>query len=63
MAGALIAREAGLAYGSYAPGADLRAAEQDQLSLCTAPDDFAAHAALFAASLPEAAPDIRTDQP
>jgi myo-inositol-1(or 4)-monophosphatase len=63
MAGALIAREAGLAYGSYAPGADLRAADQDQLSLCTAPDDFAAHAALFAASLPEAAPDTRTDQP
>jgi myo-inositol-1(or 4)-monophosphatase len=49
MAGALIAQEAGLRYGSYRPG---RApVEKDQYSLCCPPETFDENAAALEASL------------
>lgn len=50
MAGALIAREAGLAYGHYGPASPETGAEQ--MSLCAAPRLFGTHAAELARSLP-----------
>jgi len=48
LAGALIAQEAGLAYGSYAPPAEPRPMDQDQLSLCAPADLFEHYKPLFA---------------
>ncbi|UWQ48140.1 inositol monophosphatase family protein [Leisingera aquaemixtae] len=50
LAGALIAQEAGLAYGSYAAAAAPRPMDQDQLSLCASPGLFDTYAAVFARS-------------
>ncbi|MFW8637107.1 inositol monophosphatase family protein [Cribrihabitans pelagius] len=61
MAGALIAREAGLAYGSYRPAVPERpgpAIDADQHSLCAAPGLFDSFAPLFArAAAAPGAPD------
>lgn len=48
LAGALIAQEAGLTYGSYAPAACARPMDQDQLSLCAPADHFETYTPLFA---------------
>lgn len=48
MAGALIAREAGLLYGSYRPDGQTAAYDQDQCSLCAAPGVFSMYRTLFA---------------
>jgi myo-inositol-1(or 4)-monophosphatase len=59
LAGALIAQEAGLLYGSYAPPADRspRPMDQDQLSLCAPADLFDRTTSVFArAAAPQAAP-------
>ena len=50
LAGALIAQEAGLTYGSYAPADTPRALDENQLSLCARPDLFEIYAPLFARS-------------
>lgn len=50
LAGALIAREAGLTYGSYAPTPAPRPLDDNQLSLCAPPDFFETYAPLFARS-------------
>lgn len=50
LAGALIAQEAGLTYGSYAPADAPRALDENQLSLCAAPELFETYAPLFARS-------------
>lgn len=57
MAGALIAREAGLAYGHYGPAAP--EAGEEQMSLCAPADLFDTYAAALARSLPPA-PAART---
>ena len=49
MAGALIAQEAGLRYGSYRPAG--AAIDQDQYSLCCSPETFDDNAAALALSL------------
>lgn len=51
LAGALIAQEAGLVYGRYAPGPAPRA-EAEQFSLCAPPGQFDTLASLLAASCP-----------
>lgn len=48
LAGALIAQEAGLAYGSYLPAPHPRPMDRDQHSLCTAPELFGDLTPLFA---------------
>lgn len=53
LAGALIAREAGMIYGHYGPGAP--APGDNQFSLCTTPDLFDRYAKDFAAAIPAAA--------
>lgn len=50
LAGALIAQEAGLVYGSYAPAAAPRPMDQDQLSLCAPAGLFETYTPLFARS-------------
>lgn len=52
MAGALIANEAGLQYGSYQTQSEAAAFDQDQRSLCCAPELFHTYQSLFARSLP-----------
>ena len=52
LAGALIAREAGLAYGSYKPPEAPRALDANQLSLCAPQDIFDTYTPLFARSAP-----------
>lgn len=52
LAGALIAQEAGLTYGSYAPAAAPRPMDQDQLSLCASADLFERTTPLFARTAP-----------
>lgn len=52
LAGALIAQEAGLAYGSYAPAAAPRPMDQDQFSLCAPGGLFETYTPLFARSRP-----------
>ncbi|MDE4134775.1 hypothetical protein PXK00_16780 [Phaeobacter sp. QD34_3] len=47
LAGALVAQEAGLTYGSYVPSDTPRPMDQDQLSLCAPQDLFAHTASLF----------------
>lgn len=51
LAGALIACESGLRYGTYAPQDMQRAMDHDQFSLCAAPAVFDALAPLFARAL------------
>lgn len=48
LAGALVAQEAGLTYGSYAPSLTPRPMDQDQHSLCASQDLFAHTTPLFA---------------
>jgi myo-inositol-1(or 4)-monophosphatase len=50
MAGALIATEAGLLYGSYCPQKSARQIDEDQMSLCAADDVFETYTSLFARS-------------
>ncbi|MBT8154533.1 hypothetical protein KMP13_11610 [Epibacterium ulvae] len=50
LAGALVAQEAGLTYGSYAPTNTSRPLDENQLSLCAAPEIFETYAPLFARS-------------
>ena len=52
MAGALIAREAGLNYASYGIDPDPAPMDQDQRSLCAAPEIFQTYKAVFARSCP-----------
>lgn len=53
LAGAFIARQVGLRYGSYRPGAS-RPLDTDQYSLCAPSELFDLHSPTFAASVPRA---------
>ncbi|MBO9395292.1 hypothetical protein J7400_01275 [Shimia sp. R9_2] len=62
IAGALIAQEAGMKYGHYKDYSTKPAFDENQHSICTHPEAFEQFRAVFACSLPDTLPNLRSDR-